>query len=161
MRFSLPSILSLLLLGGSNISSVLAEAQDPVEATGVITIGKPLPTLPLTCLLQKPQCFTHTTTVTSRCPNREIADKDCPTAPIACPAVIKITTTQVPCKTNCCPVTPTKTVTAPCLGCITRCVIPTHTETVTTGCDVKPTLVPIPTLTTRTIGIPLPTKTLM
>ncbi|KAM7195334.1 hypothetical protein V8F20_007553 [Naviculisporaceae sp. PSN 640] len=154
MKFSLSSVLSLLFLGSN---AVLAQDPTPVEATGILTVPKPLPTLPRTCLLQRPLCFTATTTVTSRCAKETI--KDCPTAPIACPAVIRITTTEVPCKNDCCPRTPTHTVTAPCIGCVTRCVIPTETVTVTTGCGkptIRPTFLPVPTLITETIA-PLPT----
>ncbi|KAL1836503.1 hypothetical protein VTJ49DRAFT_5061 [Mycothermus thermophilus] len=108
-----------------------------------------LPGLPPTCYLkadgslQTSSCYTHTTTTT-------VVPKDCPpikclppTNPIACPAVIKITSVPVPCSTNCCPSTPTQTVTKKiCPTCITRCVIPTETVTYTTGCP-KETIGPI------------------
>lgn len=55
-----------------------------------------------------------------------------------------------PSSTDCCPVTPTKTVTPrACQTCITGCVIPTETITVTTGC--KPTLTVNPPPTSLTV----------
>ncbi|KAK4227189.1 hypothetical protein QBC38DRAFT_478545 [Podospora fimiseda] len=85
-------------------------------------------------------CYTATTTVTrSSCTRTKCP---VPTKPIACPAVIHVTTIEVPCHNDSCPKTTTKTATAKCPGCTTGCVIPTHTETVTTGCPTKP-----PTLT--------------
>ncbi|AEO66531.1 2a966bb7-59bd-4934-9aa4-07e17b4d67a6 [Thermothielavioides terrestris] len=92
--------------------------------------------LPPTCIrfdngvLQTPSCYTATvTTVPLDCPRIE-----CPTQNIYCPLYIKETTVAVPCSTDCCPTTPTHTVTTKCPGCKTGCVIPTETITVTTGC---------------------------
>ncbi|KAK4125646.1 hypothetical protein N657DRAFT_642388 [Parathielavia appendiculata] len=106
--------------------------------------------LPSTCIdySKTTSCFTATTTTT-------VTPRDCPkikcqvpTDPIACPAYIKITTTAVPCSTDCCPRTPTKTVTKKqCPTCTTGCVIPTETYTVTTGCKTTPGGILTPTAT--------------
>jgi len=62
-----------------------------------------------------------------------------------CPMYIKVTSVTVPCSTDCCPHTPTATVTnRVCPGCPTGCVIPTETITVTSGCK-KTTGIPVPT----------------
>ncbi|KAK4150160.1 hypothetical protein C8A00DRAFT_37250 [Chaetomidium leptoderma] len=97
--------------------------------------------LPPTCIgfvdgtIKTPSCYTATTTTTvvpTTCPLIKCA---APTDPIMCPMYIKVTTTSVPCATDCCPKTPTATVTKKkCPSCTTGCVIPTITSTVTTGC---------------------------
>ena len=53
--------------------------------------------------------------------------------------------------TDCCPVTPTVTITTPCANCPTTCVIPTETLTITTGCAEPSThhLHPLPPFTGR------------
>ncbi|KAI0132666.1 hypothetical protein BJ170DRAFT_257166 [Xylariales sp. AK1849] len=75
-------------------------------------------------------CYTyHKTTPSAACPTTScIRD---PT--IACPLYIKVSTIQVPCSTDCCPVTPTAYVDGPCPPC-KQCSIPTEYITETTGC---------------------------
>ncbi|KAK3897096.1 hypothetical protein C8A05DRAFT_39353 [Staphylotrichum tortipilum] len=100
--------------------------------------------LPPTCIgfvdgaIKTPTCFTATT-ITTVTPSTCVKPK-CTNGPIACPMYIKLTTTSVPCSTDCCPKTPTATITKkiPCPTCTTTCVIPTQTITVTTGCKTTP-----------------------
>ncbi|KAH8885514.1 hypothetical protein GQ53DRAFT_828907 [Thozetella sp. PMI_491] len=114
----------------------------PFSTTKTITL-KINTTVPASCTHKiknktiKPSCFTATTTVT-------VPPKHCPkTTPIctnhfACPLYIKEKIVKVPCSTDCCPLTATKTklVEGKCAPttCVSTCVIPTDTMTVTTGC---------------------------
>ncbi|KAK4044199.1 hypothetical protein C8A01DRAFT_31807 [Parachaetomium inaequale] len=129
MQLSLSN--SLLFLGLVGISSAAPAGQDITLPGG----------LPPTCIgfvdgaVKTPSCYTATTTKTvtpSICPLIKCV---APTDPIMCPMYIKVTTVAVPCSTDCCPQTPTATVTkSACPTCTTGCVIPTQTVTVTTGC---------------------------
>ncbi|KAH6632171.1 hypothetical protein F5144DRAFT_244329 [Chaetomium tenue] len=140
MQLTLSS--TLVFLGLLGISSAAPAGQD----IDPVTFGTALPS---TCVGwgTKPTCYTATTTTTAVptiCPMIKCV---APTDPIMCPMVIKVTTVSVPCSTDCCPRTPTATVTEKgrCPGCTTGCVIPTHTVTVTTGCKttgiIRPTAI--------------------
>jgi hypothetical protein len=134
MQLSLSN--TLLFLGLLGISSAAPAGQDidPVTLPGE---------LPPTCIGNANMCYTATITKTATptiCPMLKCVK---PTKPIVCPAIISVTTTSVPCSTDCCPHTPTATVTEKgrCPGCTTGCVIPTFTSTVTTGCKTTPDVV--------------------
>ncbi|KAH8911113.1 hypothetical protein BR93DRAFT_964929 [Coniochaeta sp. PMI_546] len=117
-----------LLLG---LMGVWSCAAAPAEEVGLA--------LPSTCT-KKTACHTYTAyTAPSACP--KIACPDL--TGIMCPMYISITTSKVPCSTDCCPKTGTKTITTSCPTCPTGCVIPTATVTMTTGC--KTTVTPIVT----------------
>ncbi|KAL2261337.1 hypothetical protein VTK26DRAFT_4385 [Humicola hyalothermophila] len=142
----------LLVLGLlSSISSAVPAPQLDIGNPPILTLPGGLPP---TCVgfqdgvIKTPDCYTATTTVDpTKCP---ITHCPTPTGLILCPQYIKLTTISVPCSTDCCPTTPTHTVTDKCPGCPgTTCVIPTSTITVTTGCKtpVPPALTPTATLT--------------
>ncbi|KAK4096539.1 hypothetical protein N658DRAFT_394447, partial [Parathielavia hyrcaniae] len=121
----------LLFLG--MLAGICSAAPAPQDGSPIVTIG---PRPPSTCLeyYKTTTCYTATTTTTvipRICPAIK-----CEPTRIICPPYIKITTTSIPCSTDCCPRTPTQTVTtkAPCPTCPTGCVVPTETYTVTTGC---------------------------
>jgi len=141
MQLSLSN--TLVFLGLLSISSAAPAGQDIDPVT--------FPTaLPPTCIgfgTKPSACYTATTTKTvtpTICPLIKCVP---PTDPIMCPMIIKVTTVAVPCSTDCCPHTPTATVTekGKCPGCTTGCVVPTETLTVTTGCKttgiVRPTAI--------------------
>ncbi|KAK4251338.1 hypothetical protein C7999DRAFT_28068 [Corynascus novoguineensis] len=143
---------SFLFLGLMGICSAAPAGQD--INLPVLTLPEPLPS---TCygvvdgVVKTPSCYTATVTKTVKptkptsCPQYE-----CPPPkddPIMCPMYIKVTSVAVPCSTDCCPSTPTSTVTTTsCPRCTTSCVIPTETITVTTGCKTT-TELPWPTAT--------------
>ncbi|OIW28601.1 hypothetical protein CONLIGDRAFT_387922 [Coniochaeta ligniaria NRRL 30616] len=116
-----------LLLG---FMSVCATA--PAEEVGLA--------LPSTCTKKTASCHTYTAyTTPAACPKI-----GCPElTALICPMYISISTSHVPCSTDCCPKTGTKTVTTSCPTCPTGCVIPTETVTMTTGC--KTTAAPVVT----------------
>ncbi|KAK9771233.1 putative VWFC domain-containing protein [Seiridium cardinale] len=104
----------------------------------------PTPTLPGSCFttwddfehttggVKGPDCFTYTSTTTpASCPSCA-ADST-----LVCPLFIRVTTTSVPCSTDCCPTTPTAYVDGPCPTC-GQCNIPTETTVQTTGCSTDP-----------------------
>ncbi|KAB5539491.1 hypothetical protein GE09DRAFT_319306 [Coniochaeta sp. 2T2.1] len=95
--------------------------------------------VPSTCT-KKTACHTYTThTPSAACPTYS-----CPALTgIMCPMIVSVTTSKVPCSTNCCPKTGTKTVATACPTCPTGCVVPTYTVTQTTGC--KTTAPPVVT----------------
>ncbi|KAK3323805.1 hypothetical protein B0T19DRAFT_426971 [Cercophora scortea] len=111
------------------------------RAPAVVTppILTPTVNLPASCTstvkgtLKGPSCYTRTATTT---PSAGCPKLNCPNLDLVCPALIKVTTTEIPCSTDCCPKTPTKYITTSCAGCATGCVIPTETVTVTTGCKI-------------------------
>ncbi|KAL2121069.1 hypothetical protein VTJ04DRAFT_5096 [Mycothermus thermophilus] len=160
MQLSLSTV-GLFLLGLAGISSAAPAPQDAriTRITPTITLEPVQPTdglipgLPPHCYKELPlplaprSCYTHTTTTTVtpiQCPAIR-----CP--PIYCPAIVSITSVPVPCHDECCPRTPTKTVTvkAPCPTCPSGCSIPVYTETYTTGCS-RATIGPIITATLPT-----------
>ncbi|KAK4463194.1 hypothetical protein QBC42DRAFT_296140 [Cladorrhinum samala] len=133
MQLSSNNLFFLSLLFGA-CSAAPAPQQEFISNLPILTVPVPggLPITAPQCFKSQ-SCYTATTTVTpAKCPKTRCP---VPTNPIACPAVVRITTTQVPCANACCPSTPTKTATAKCPGCTTGCVIPTITETITTGCE--------------------------
>ncbi|RYP56196.1 hypothetical protein DL771_011983 [Monosporascus sp. 5C6A] len=91
-------------------------------------------------------CHTHTVTdAAASCPALS-----CPPPPtdLICPMYIKVSSTTVPCSTDCCPMTPTTTVSSgKCVTC-DPCRIPTQWITYTTGCP------GVPTITTMTMSTP-------
>ncbi|KAK3984719.1 hypothetical protein QBC44DRAFT_362910 [Cladorrhinum sp. PSN332] len=142
MQLSANNLFFLNLLFGA-CSAAPAPQQEFYSDLPILTVPIPFPGRPITA---STTCYTASTTVTpescskTKCP--------VPTNPIACPAVIRVTTIEVPCHNDSCPKTTTKTATAKCPGCKTGCVIPTWTETVTTGCPTKP-----PTLTLFPVAV--------
>ncbi|KAK0637075.1 hypothetical protein B0T17DRAFT_504454 [Bombardia bombarda] len=118
-------------------SGSAASAADQVQADAAMIT--PHPMLPKSCTtwFRRPpafsthSCYTYTETTTPRfCPKQQ-----CPIqTDLVCPQYIVVTTLNVPCNTNCCPVTPTVYSTKTCPGCPKGCVIPTVTDTITTGC---------------------------
>ncbi|KAG7287533.1 hypothetical protein NEMBOFW57_007045 [Staphylotrichum longicolle] len=146
MHFSTTN--SLVFLGV--LAGVCSAAPAPAEADPVFSFID----LPPSCIgfangaIKTPSCYTATTTKTvvpTSCPKIKCA---VPSDPIMCPMYIKVTSVAVPCSTDCCPKTPTATVTKKvCPTCTTGCVIPTETYTVTTGCKTTKTADPGPILT--------------
>ncbi|KAK7914086.1 hypothetical protein PG985_011789 [Apiospora marii] len=103
---------------------------------------KPTQTLPATCTttsrygLATHSCYTATryTTRIGGCERLECPPR---TQHVECPLFIPVTTVEVPCKTDCCPTTPTHVVTTPCPQPCPECPHSTQTQTVTTGCPVS------------------------
>ncbi|KAK8075586.1 hypothetical protein PG997_010249 [Apiospora hydei] len=95
---------------------------------------KPTQTIPASCTTTRRNaivthsCYTATvyTTRTARVPPR--------TRPVFCPLFVLESTVKVPCKTDCCPTTPTTVVTTPCPSPCPECPHRTQVTTVTTGC---------------------------
>ncbi|KAK4169684.1 hypothetical protein QBC43DRAFT_351752 [Cladorrhinum sp. PSN259] len=136
MQLSANNLFFLSLLFGA-CSAAPAPQAEFYSDLPILTVPVPFPGRPITA---STSCYTATTTVTpAKCSKTKCP---LPTNAIACPAIVRITTIEVPCANDSCPKTTTKTATAKCPGCATACVIPTITETVTTGCPTKP-----PTLT--------------
>ncbi|KAK1771537.1 hypothetical protein QBC33DRAFT_554698 [Phialemonium atrogriseum] len=132
MQFS-TSVSNLLLGLMGAWSCAAAPAEQVRQDTALIT------PLPPTCTQKALSCYTHTAFTTPEC------GKCTQPTDLMCPMYIKVTTTQVPCSTNCCPTTPTHVVTRSCLPCPTGCVIPTETVTQTTGC--RFTILPVASAT--------------
>ncbi|KAH6634983.1 hypothetical protein B0J18DRAFT_35213 [Chaetomium sp. MPI-SDFR-AT-0129] len=145
---------TLLFLSLLGLSSAAPAPEPAITNQATYTVG-PVPTgLPKTCskYLEDPKlCYTATTTETvapSICPMIKCVE---PTGHVVCPPYIKVTTVEVPCSTDCCPKTPTATVTATadCPGCTAECVVPTTTVTATTGVCGGITVGPLPSATTH------------
>ncbi|RKU47182.1 hypothetical protein DL546_007690 [Coniochaeta pulveracea] len=134
----------------SLLLAVFAALTTAAPADLVRDVAAPLITLPATCTGKATKsCYTFTATTTPKvCPMIKCIGDD----PLVCPMIVKVTTTAVPCATNCCPVTPTKYTTTACPTCATGCVIPTITETITTGCKATTTPTAGPSVTFITGG---------
>ncbi|KAH7031159.1 uncharacterized protein B0I36DRAFT_384000 [Microdochium trichocladiopsis] len=92
-----------------------------------------------------PLCFTWTTTAPAvTCPQIHCAS---PPPDLACPLYLRVSSTTVPCATDCCPFTPTATYSCgPCPTC-NPCRVPTILSVFTTGCPGTPTVTSVTTIT--------------
>ncbi|KAK8122802.1 hypothetical protein PG984_011472 [Apiospora sp. TS-2023a] len=81
--------------------------------------------------------FTHILTLRSH--SRRLRAPRVPprTRPVMCPLFEIESIVTVPCKTDCCPTTPTTTVTTPCPSPCPECPHTVLTKTTTTGCPVS------------------------
>ncbi|RYP19295.1 hypothetical protein DL767_009684 [Monosporascus sp. MG133] len=90
-------------------------------------------------------CYTHTVTApAASCPTLSCPP---PATDQVCPMYIKVSSTTVPCSTNCCPTTPTTTVSSGECATCDPCHIPTEWITYTTGCPGVPTITEVTTST--------------
>ncbi|KXJ92440.1 hypothetical protein Micbo1qcDRAFT_204421 [Microdochium bolleyi] len=131
------------------LKSSYAAPPPPVTAVpgspppSTIVPGCPAPTvppqwdigLPESCfdpLAIKTPCFTWTTTAPAvTCPHIHCA----PPAPTqVCPLYLKVSSTTVPCSTDCCPFTPTATYSCGACPSCDPCRVPTELTVFTTGC---------------------------
>ncbi|RYP44996.1 hypothetical protein DL768_008610 [Monosporascus sp. mg162] len=135
------------------LATVNAVKPDPVPTT-LKPVVKPLPPTCTTTYVDTAHwtawtgthvCYTHTVTAPdASCPTLSCAP---PPTDLVCPMYIKVSSTTVPCSTNCCPTTPTTTVSSgPCETC-DPCHIPTEWITYTTGCPGRPTITAVATST--------------
>ncbi|KAK7987202.1 hypothetical protein PG988_002190 [Apiospora saccharicola] len=100
---------------------------------------KPTQTIPASCTttsrhaLVTHSCYTATayTTRIGGCERLECPPR---TRPVMCPLFEIESIVTVPCKTDCCPTTPTTTVTTPCPSPCPECPHTVLTKTTTTGC---------------------------
>ncbi|KAJ1333454.1 hypothetical protein MN608_03444 [Microdochium nivale] len=142
------------------LSLVNAAPPHPTKLPGgpqpTVVPGCPPPTipeqwdigLPETCYKpngSKKPCFTWTTTApATTCPQIHCVAPE-PTQ--ICPLYIKVSSTTVPCSTDCCPATPTATYSCgPCPTC-DPCRVPTELTIFTTGCRGTGTLSSVTTIT--------------
>ncbi|KAK7961847.1 uncharacterized protein PG986_002672 [Apiospora aurea] len=100
---------------------------------------KPTQTIPASCTTTRRNaivthsCYTATayTTRIGGCERLECPPR---TRPVFCPLFVAESTVKVPCKTDCCPTTPTTVVTTPCPSPCPECPHRTQVTTITTGC---------------------------
>ncbi|ETS83189.1 hypothetical protein PFICI_05065 [Pestalotiopsis fici W106-1] len=141
-RAALPALVALCF----NIAGVAAiPAAQITPAPVVRDYGTtPEPSIPGSCLTTwddfehttggvSVNCFTYTST--TRPANCPVCTAD---STLVCPLFIYVTTSQVPCSTDCCPTTATAYVDGACPTC-GQCNIPTETIIETTGCPATAT----------------------